>query len=422
MPRRAAASPPWPPRAGSSGPRPLPREKSRPITAMAAPGGERGQCARPSSRRSASTATARPGDRVPTLLLKAIELEHYRGQMRKDKILRHPGGLPDYPKNSVRPESPRCTTRIQSGALITIRCSRPRLCGPERRAVHLHAPVLRAAVRQSYSVAVRWRAGIPPTGTPPTTAPTPPRRPSELVKEVLIQVAGDPAIDLAQFDQEDRYDPNGNGKLQRAGTGLIDHLMIFTPASARRAGWWRSGEDAIWGLSLESGRPPPHPRHQQPEPELGGQFAAYDYTIQPIDVAAVGSVPTNMATIQAAGRVRQWAPARGNRWRPGPIMSLRPWAGVIGAPSRPGSPPGPRSSRRPPSAATGCTAATCSSPIQPRGNVYMLIRPTTRRNDDVVRINLPAKQIPLNPPYAGQYQYHGGKGNNLDNRMSLKLI
>ncbi len=39
----------------------------------------------------------------------------------------------------------------------------------------------------------------------------------------------------------------------------------------------------------------------------------------------------------------------------------------------------------------------------------------------MVRINLPAKQIPLNPPYAGQYQYHGGKGNNLDNRMSLKL-
>lgn len=64
----------------------------------------------------------------------------------------------------------------------------------------------------------------------------------------------------------------------------------------------------------------------------------------------------------------------------------------------------------------------CSSPIlNPRGNVYMLDRANDKgRNDDVVRINLPAKQVPLGA-YAGQYQYHGGKGNNLDNRMSLKL-
>ncbi|MFE8730927.1 immune inhibitor A domain-containing protein, partial [Aeromonas hydrophila] len=48
--------------------------------------------------------TARPGDRVPTLLLKAIGREHYQGQMRKDRILAILVDFPDYPKNSVRPE------------------------------------------------------------------------------------------------------------------------------------------------------------------------------------------------------------------------------------------------------------------------------------------------------------------------------
>lgn len=48
--------------------------------------------------------TARPGDRVPTLLLKSIEKEHYNGKMRKDKILAILVDFPDYPKNSVTPD------------------------------------------------------------------------------------------------------------------------------------------------------------------------------------------------------------------------------------------------------------------------------------------------------------------------------
>ena len=61
---------------------------------------------------------------------------------------RHPGGLPDHPKNSVRPELtkmyyPDYTPAHYNDLAVLVR----RLCGPERRAVHLHAPVLRAAVR-----------------------------------------------------------------------------------------------------------------------------------------------------------------------------------------------------------------------------------------------------------------------------------
>ena len=48
------------------------------------------------------------------------------------------------------------------------------------------------------------------TGTPPTTALTPPFGDHpKLVKEALIQVAGRPCHDPAQFDPGGRHDLNG---------------------------------------------------------------------------------------------------------------------------------------------------------------------------------------------------------------------
>ena len=76
------------------------------------------------------------------------------------------------------------------------------------------------------------------------------------------------------------------------------------------------------------------------------------------------------------------------------------------------SPPGPRSSCRPPSAATGCNGSNVQLRVDlnPAATSTCWIRPTTRGcNDDVVRINLPAKH-PAQPAYAGQYQYHGEAG------------
>ena len=244
----------------------------------------------------------------------------------------------------------------------------------------------------------------------------------ELVKEALIQVAGDPAIDLAQFDQEDRYDLNGNGN-RNEPDGLIDHLMIFHSSVGEEAGGGDLGEDAIWAHRWNLGAPTPSPAPAARARTFGGQFAAYDYTIQPIDAAAGVCAHEYGHDLGLPDEYDTKYTGKGNRWRPGPSCPPAPGPGSSAAPSRPGSPPGPRSSCRPPSAATGCTAATCSSPISAPAATSTLDQANDKgRNDDVVRINLPAKQIPLNPPYAGQgYQYHGGRATTSTTCMSLKL-
>ena len=60
--------------------------------------------------------------------------------------------------------------------------------------------------------------------------------------------------------------------------------------------------------------------------------------------------------------------------------------------------------------------------LNPRGNVYMLDQAKRQRDATTMwcASTCPPNRCPQ-PPYAGQYQYHGGKGNNLDNRMGLKL-
>lgn len=78
----------------------------------------------------------------------------------------------------------------------------------------------------------------------------------ELVKEALAQVAADPAIDLAEFDQEDRYDLNGNGNRDEPD-GLIDHLMIFHSSVGEEAGGGDLGENAIWAHRWNLGAPYP---------------------------------------------------------------------------------------------------------------------------------------------------------------------
>ncbi len=180
MLKKAAASPPWPPRAGAGGPRQL---LSREIAGLSGqqrhPGGERGQGARDHpqedppqrhcpSRRSGAHPAAQ-GHRAGAL----------SGPDAQGQDPRHLGGLPDYPKNSVRPELtkmyyPDYTPAHYNDLLF----SSKGYAGPNGERFISMRQFYEQQSGQSYSVRVRWRAGIPPTRTPPTTAPTPPPTPS----------------------------------------------------------------------------------------------------------------------------------------------------------------------------------------------------------------------------------------------------
>jgi len=100
---------------------------------------------------------------------------------------------------------------------------------------------------------------------------------SALIMEAINQLALDPNFDWAFYDQEDRYDYNGNGNF-REPDGLIDHVMVFHSSIDEAARGGALGPNAIWShRSRVSGTP-------QPIGNTG--LAILDYTIQPVDGAA----------------------------------------------------------------------------------------------------------------------------------------
>ena len=368
--------------------------------------------------------TARPGDRVPALLLKAIEKEHYRGKMRKDKILAILVDFPDYPKNSVTPELTKMYYPDYSQAHYNdLLFSSKGYAGPNGERFISMRQFYEQQSGQSYSVrgqvagwyTARKDAAYYGSNQNETAV-------RELVKEALAQVAADPAIDLAEFDQEDRYDLNGNGNRDEPD-GLIDHLMIFHSSVGEEAGGGDLGENAIWAHRWNLGAPYPIPGTSSPNGDFGGQFAAYDYTIQPIDAAAGVCAHEYGHDLGLPDEYDTKYSGKGEPVATWSIMSSGSWAGVIGGTEPTGFSPWAKEFLQASLGGNWLHGSNVQlADLNPRGNVYMLDQANDKgRNDDVVRINLPAKQVPLNPPYAGQYQYHGGKGNNLDNRMSLKL-
>ncbi|CCN70233.1 immune inhibitor A domain-containing protein [Vibrio nigripulchritudo] len=107
----------------------------------------------------------------------------------------------------------------------------------------------------------------------------------ELVREALNQLANDPNVDLSDYDKEDRYDYDNDGNYYEPD-GIIDHLMIFHSSVGEEAGGGVLGEDAIWSHSWNLDRPYAIPGTSRKRPDGSyGHYAAFDYTIQPLDVS-----------------------------------------------------------------------------------------------------------------------------------------
>ena len=243
--------------------------------------------------------------------------------------------------------------------------------------------------------------------------------PRALVREALEAVANDPSIDLSKFDQEDRYDLDGDGNY-REPDGLIDHLMIVHSSVGEEAGGGRLGGDAIWSHRWNLGTVFAIPNTSTPVSYWGGKLAAYDYTIQPADGAAgvfaheyghdLG-LPDEYDTIYSGNGepVAYWS-----------IMSSGSWAGKI-----PGTEPTGFSawareflqSSMPESNWLKGTAVHMNE-ISEDGTVVLLDQANMKgTNNDAVRIDLPDKENIVNIPASGKYQYYSGKGNNLDHSM-----
>lgn len=238
-----------------------------------------------------------------------------------------------------------------------------------------------------------------------------------LVREALAAASADPTVNLADFDQEDRYDLDGDGDLWEPD-GLVDHVMIFHASVGEEAGGGQLGEDAIWshrwnlGGIFATGTP-------SSVPYWGGMMSAYDYTIQPADGAAgVASheyghdlgLPDEYDTqYTGAGEpVSYWS-----------LMSSGSWAGTV-----PGTEPTGFSawSKEFLQASLGGNwqlGGTIHLDDIPAGGAEALLDQAASKgtNLDVVRIDLPAKQTVIAQPTSGAMAYYSGSGNDLTNAM-----
>lgn len=240
-----------------------------------------------------------------------------------------------------------------------------------------------------------------------------------LVKEALLAVAQDKNVNLKNYDKEDRYDLDGDGNL-REPDGLIDHLMIVHSSVGEEAGGGSLGADAIWSHRWDLGAVTTLPRTKADVRYWGGNMAAYDYTIEPADGAAgvfaheyghdLG-LPDEYDTIYSgAGEpIEYWS-----------IMSSGSWAGDVAGTEPTGFSPFAREFLQASMPGSNWLTGTTidGNKVTSKGTEILLDQANSKgTNNDAVRIDLPDKVTVINTPKDGNFEYHGGKGDEADHTM-----
>lgn len=279
----------------------------------------------------------------------------------------------------------------------------------------------------SYSVAGQaagwYRASKPASfygGNSPTTDND--LNAQELVREALNQLAQDPNINLADYDIEDRYDYDGDGNF-REPDGVIDHLMVFHASVGEEAGGGVLGADAIWSHRFNLGQAHVLQGTSSSLPNrFDGQYAAFDYTIQPIDAAAGVCAHEYGHDLGLPDEYDTQYTGKGEPVSYWSIMSSGSWAGQIG-----GTQPTAFSSWAKHFLQKSIGGRWINddqiaiNDLEDNPQVYTLFQTTDNSRPNMIKVDLPEKQIEGLKPYAGEYSFHSAKGDDLKNSMSRKL-
>ncbi|NMH67252.1 M6 family metalloprotease domain-containing protein [Bacillus sp. RO3] len=354
--------------------------------------------------------------------------EEYTGEKRTDKVLVVLMEFPDFPHNSIQPED---TDMFYADYVKEhyedMVFGENGYTGPNGENLISMRQFYEQQTDGAYSVegeVAGWYQASKPAaaygGNDPAAGDND-KDARGLVREALAAAANDPGVDLSTYDQEDRYDLDGDGNT-REPDGLVDHLMIVHSAVGEEAGGGSLGEDAIWSHRWNLGDVFPVEGTETEVPYWGGQMAAYDYTVQPADGAAgvfsheyghdLGLPDEYDTQYTGAGEaVAYWS-----------LMSSGSWAGKV-----PGTEPTGFSawSKEFLQAAHGGNWLKHEEinleDIDKKGmEVYLDQANTKGSNPDALRINLPDKETVVNTPFSGNYEYFSGSGNDLDHSVLMK--
>lgn len=241
--------------------------------------------------------------------------------------------------------------------------------------------------------------------------------PRQLVRDALAAAAAS-GVDLSQYDQEDIYDLDGDGN-KREADGLVDHLSIIHSGIGEEAGGGSLGASAIWSHRWDLGGVYAIPGTQTSVPYWGGKMGAFDYVVQPED-GATGvfaheyghdlGLPDEYDTIYSGGGepVEYWS-----------IMSAGSWAGLIGGTEPTGFSPYAKEYFQQTIGGNWQHGKQVNlNDIPANGLTVTLDQASTKgKNEDVVRIDLPDQVFTINAPASGTYEYHSGRGDEIDHKM-----
>lgn len=235
-------------------------------------------------------------------------------------------------------------------------------------------------------------------------------RPRELVADALKELANDPSINLADFDQIDRYDLDGDGNYHEPD-GMIDYLLVIHAGVGEEAGGGSLGSDAIWSHRWTLGGlySIPGTEYQDDEGNTRNYYA-YDYIINPEDGSAgvfchefghdLG-LPDEYDTQYSSGTSEPIS-----RWS---LMSSGSWSGTIQGTEPTGISPYSRQILQQTYGGNFQNQTVLNyDELTSKGTTIQLN--SASQTGEVIRINLPDLEIPITTPVSGEYVYWSGKG------------
>lgn len=235
-------------------------------------------------------------------------------------------------------------------------------------------------------------------------------RPRELVADALKELVNDPSINLADFDQIDRYDLDGDGNYHEPD-GMIDYLLVIHAGVGEEAGGGSLGSDAIWSHRWTLGGlySIPGTEYQDDEGNTRNYYA-YDYIINPEDGSAgvfchefghdLG-LPDEYDTQYSSGTSEPIS-----RWS---LMSSGSWSGTIQGTEPTGISPYSRQILQQTYGGNFQNQTVLNyDELTSKGTTIQLN--SASQTGEVIRINLPDLEIPITTPVSGEYVYWSGKG------------
>ncbi|WP_054950572.1 immune inhibitor A domain-containing protein [Numidum massiliense] len=247
-------------------------------------------------------------------------------------------------------------------------------------------------------------------------------RPRELVVEALSKAAEDPAVDLSQFDQEDRYDLSGTGNY-REPDGIVDHVMIVHAGIGEEAGGGALGPDAIWSHRWNLGQVTPIPGTEAEVDYWDGQMAAYDYTVVAEDSAAGILAHEYSHDLGLPDEYDTQYTGRGEPVSYWSIMASGSWTGKIAGTEPSGYSAWAKERLQATVGGNWLSGTTVYiDSLDKKGTEVLLDQASTKgQNNDAVRVDLPKKETVITKPYSGKYVYFGGRDLSADTSMTTAL-